>query len=306
MLEALLERGTNINALNVDGKTALHVMVLRNRLDCVVALLSNSAEIDWRDKEGKTPLHVAVEMKLVPIVQCLVVFGCDINSANNQGQTPRHMVGKGGNESLDMILYILHSVGAKRCPEGVSKTCASGCCYGGDYNGIPPEAPESHEAREHIQQMLASTSTSAQRPNLMGRGEQGASVAGGPGKVVSDVTKEEMTGQTIMDTLMGMFTRTVKAEAVGGGAGKKESPTGSDRGSGSGGVISPASSIDSQVIKLILWSRISDRKYLTGIFISKIVNQSQWLLMFCVYKCGTVKLGCIRNPFIRNFFLDSL
>lgn len=53
VLEALIERGTNINALNLDGRTALHMMVMRNRLECVVALLSNSAEIDWRDKEGK-------------------------------------------------------------------------------------------------------------------------------------------------------------------------------------------------------------------------------------------------------------
>lgn len=238
VLEALIERGTNINALNVDGKTALHVMVLRNRLDCAVALLSNGAEIDWRDKDGKTPLHIAVEKKLVPIVQCLVVFGCDINAANNQGNTPRHMVGKGGNENSDMILYILHSVGAKRCPEisGTTKGCASGCCHGGDHNGIPPEAPESHEAREHIQQMLASTCNNAQRPNLSACTSPGPSQA----QIVSDVTREEIPGQTIMDTLMGMFTRVTKVEAAASPGAKKDSPTSSAT------VISPASSIDSQ------------------------------------------------------------
>lgn len=224
VLEALIERGTNINALNLDGKTALHIMVMRNRLDCAVALLSNGAEIDWRDKEGKTPLHIAVEKKLVPIVQCLVVFGCDINAANNQGHTPRHMLGgKGGNgQSSDMILYILHSVGAKRCGvEATKSVCSAGCTFNGDFNGIPPEAPESHEAREHIQQMLASTSTSTQRPKLSGNAKSPSSSSS---TAVSDVTKEELTGQTIMDTLMGMFTRVAKAEAAPGGA-KKESPT---------------------------------------------------------------------------------
>ena len=115
VLQALFERGCDINAVNFDGRTALHVMVSRNRLECVVALLSHECEIDLLDKDGNTPLHIAVEKKLVPIVQCLVVFGCDINLKNKEGKTPRHMVGKdatGGSD--DMILYILHSVGAKR------------------------------------------------------------------------------------------------------------------------------------------------------------------------------------------------
>lgn len=94
--EVLLElagRGCDINAVNFEEKTALHVMVERNRLECVVALLSHEAEIDLRDKDGNTALHLAIEKKLVPIVQCLVVFGCDINIQNRLGQTPRHMVG---------------------------------------------------------------------------------------------------------------------------------------------------------------------------------------------------------------------
>lgn len=112
VLQELVGRGCDINAVNFEEKTALHVMVERNRLECVVALLSHEAEIDLRDKDGNTALHLAIQKKLVPIVQCLVVFGCDFNIQNRLGQTPRHMVGKdacGSNE--DMILYILHSVG---------------------------------------------------------------------------------------------------------------------------------------------------------------------------------------------------
>jgi len=36
--------------------------------------------------------------------------------------------------------------------------CPPGCNAKGNYNGIPPEAPESVEQREHIENMLASTS----------------------------------------------------------------------------------------------------------------------------------------------------
>lgn len=129
----------------------------RNRFECVVSLLSHDAEIDILDKDGNSALHLAIEKKLVNIVQCLVVFGCDFNLPNKDGLTPRHMVGKEGSGGKDdEILYILHSVGAKRCPAENSR-CPPGCNFKDTYNGIPPETPEAVEQREHIQQMLATT-----------------------------------------------------------------------------------------------------------------------------------------------------
>lgn len=111
VLESLIQRGCYINALDFNGRTALHVMVSKNRLECIVSLLAHEAEIDLRDKDGNTPLHIAVEKKLIPIVQCLVVFGCDFDAKNKHEQSSRHMVGKDASGSDgDMILYILHSV----------------------------------------------------------------------------------------------------------------------------------------------------------------------------------------------------
>lgn len=92
VLESLIQRGCYINSLDFNGRTALHVMVSKNRLECIVSLLAHEAEIDLRDKDGNTPLHIAVEKKLVPIVQCLVVFGCDIDAKNKHEQSSRHMV----------------------------------------------------------------------------------------------------------------------------------------------------------------------------------------------------------------------
>lgn len=52
-----------------------------------------------------------------------------------------------------------------RCPEADTK-CPPGCNSKGTYNGIPPVTPESIEQREHIQEMLASTSRTLLNPNL--------------------------------------------------------------------------------------------------------------------------------------------
>lgn len=40
VIEALADKNCDINAQNFDGRTALHVMVLRGRLECTIALLS--------------------------------------------------------------------------------------------------------------------------------------------------------------------------------------------------------------------------------------------------------------------------
>ncbi|GAB0089957.1 85/88 kDa calcium-independent phospholipase A2 [Sergentomyia squamirostris] len=206
VIEALIDRGTDVNALNFDGRTALHIMVARDRLDCCVALLSHEADIDLKDKDGNTPLHIAVEKKLVPLVQCLVVFGCDINMKNKEGKSPRHMVGKDASGSKDdMILYILHSVGAKRCPPASTK-CPIGCNATGTYNGIPPATPESPESREHIQQMLAST-VRGQRPSLSKCKDMLDKVDKSNQQIVD--TTPVQRGQSVMDALLGMFTTKV-------------------------------------------------------------------------------------------------
>jgi len=72
---------------------------------------------------------------------------------NNAGATPRHGIRpeSGG----DKILYILHSVGASRCPPDM-QGCTRGCTGSSDdYNGVPPPVPSSSESREIVTQMLS-------------------------------------------------------------------------------------------------------------------------------------------------------
>lgn len=216
VLQELILRGCDVNAVNFEEKTALHVMVEKKSVECVVSLLSHEADVDLLDKDGNTALHIAIEKKHLPIIQCLIVFGADFNRLNRRGHTPRHMVGRSHRSTDDNILYILHSVGAKRCSE-MSRNCPSGCNFSGDYNGIPPEQPESPEQREQIYQVLASTSrNSTNRTNLANNFtnflnnsfcEDSPPEAHEPavGSIV-DVSAEEK-GRTIMDTLLSMFSK---------------------------------------------------------------------------------------------------
>ncbi|RVE53707.1 hypothetical protein evm_001599 [Chilo suppressalis] len=154
VIEALVDKNCDVNALNFDGRTALHVMVLRARLECVIALLSQGAEHSVKDKDGNTPLHLAVKESSITIVQALIVFGANMEAVNNEGYTARHCVPTEMSNSIhDKILYVLHAVGAERCSSDKSG-CRPGCAYRGEYNGVPPPAVARASARNVVNNML--------------------------------------------------------------------------------------------------------------------------------------------------------
>ncbi|KAF2880119.1 hypothetical protein ILUMI_26054 [Ignelater luminosus] len=151
VVETLVDMNCNINAINFERRTALHIMVLRNRLECVVALLSREADPDLGDHEGNTALHLAVKQGNIPVIQCLVVFGANLDLVNNSNHTPRHLITK---EQEPKVLYYLHGVGAKRCKPDVVG-CTDGCSHDGSYDGIPPTPVIGPANRDVLNQMLA-------------------------------------------------------------------------------------------------------------------------------------------------------
>ncbi|KAH0546083.1 85/88 kDa calcium-independent phospholipase A2 [Cotesia glomerata] len=152
VVNALIEMNCDINALNFDGRTALHIMVMRKRLDCVMALLSHMANINLADNHGDTPLHLAVQKGgSLSVVQMLIGFGADIDAKNFKNESPRHLVElKGEGEK---ILYALHAVGAKRC-DSMTKDCGLGCRQGETFNGVAPPEPPTSIPRTVLDQML--------------------------------------------------------------------------------------------------------------------------------------------------------
>ncbi|XP_076648971.1 calcium-independent phospholipase A2 VIA [Halictus rubicundus] len=152
VINALIETHCDIDALNFDGRTALHIMAKRKRLSCVVALLSHMASVNIADKDGNTPLHLAVSEGTQAIVQMLIGFGADIDARNWKSETPRHLVDVENNEG-QRILYLLDAVGAKRCPPEMVN-CSLGCKHNDNFNGLAPAQPPTAIPRTVLDQML--------------------------------------------------------------------------------------------------------------------------------------------------------
>lgn len=87
-----------------------------------------------------------------PIVQLLIAFGAEINSNNWKNESPRHLVNKDTPDG-QKILYLLHAVGAERCPPG-TKDCHVGCRHGESFDGVAPPEPPTVMPRTVLDQML--------------------------------------------------------------------------------------------------------------------------------------------------------
>ncbi|XP_075679412.1 85/88 kDa calcium-independent phospholipase A2-like [Dermatophagoides pteronyssinus] len=118
IIDLLAENGCDLNAKDFDGNTALHIMIMKNDLNCTLSLLSNGADVNSIGSDGNTPLHLAVKIDNFALVQSLIVFGANVNQLNLENHhSSRHLAANSNlsDSNKKKMIYILHSVGAIRC-----------------------------------------------------------------------------------------------------------------------------------------------------------------------------------------------
>ena len=65
VVEMLADTNCNMNARNFYGDTALHIMITRTNLSCVITLLSHGADVNAVGANGNTPLHLAIKVNII-------------------------------------------------------------------------------------------------------------------------------------------------------------------------------------------------------------------------------------------------
>ena len=85
-------------------------------------------------------------------MQLLIAFGAEVDAKNWKSKSPRHLVNKDTNDG-QKILYILHAVGAKRCPPDM-QGCHIGCKHNETFDGVAPPEPPTVVPRTILDQML--------------------------------------------------------------------------------------------------------------------------------------------------------
>ncbi|KAJ5162637.1 Mg2+ transporter protein CorA-like/Zinc transport protein ZntB [Penicillium coprophilum] len=85
-----------VDAVELRGKTALHVATAHDRVDIVQLLIAHKAAVNAASDGGWTPLHNACDKGCEDIVRILLSEGAHINAQLLNGITPLHLAAQGG------------------------------------------------------------------------------------------------------------------------------------------------------------------------------------------------------------------
>lgn len=90
----------DINAMELRGKTALHLAAAHDREDMIDLLLKYHADVNAKSDGGWTPLHNACDKGSEKIVRMLLRAGAEVNSQLLNGATPLHLAAQAGHREV--------------------------------------------------------------------------------------------------------------------------------------------------------------------------------------------------------------
>jgi len=103
-VESLLGSGTDVNAVDGSGGTALHRAVRGQKREVVILLLACGAKPDGVLTKCKTPLHYAAEKGGLDILQLLLDHKADVNAPDEFGWTPLYYAEANGHAAAAKLL----------------------------------------------------------------------------------------------------------------------------------------------------------------------------------------------------------
>uniref|UniRef100_A0A2K6KE21 Uveal autoantigen with coiled-coil domains and ankyrin repeats n=1 Tax=Rhinopithecus bieti TaxID=61621 RepID=A0A2K6KE21_RHIBE len=90
----LAKKGVNPGKLDVEGRSAFHVVASKGNLECLNAILIHGVDITTSDTAGRNALHLAAKYGHALCLQKLLQYNCPTEHADLQGRTALHDAGE--------------------------------------------------------------------------------------------------------------------------------------------------------------------------------------------------------------------
>ena len=107
VIKLILESGSDVNAVDYEGKTPLHlasVIAKTFRYNAIRLLIGKGADTEAVDMFGQMPLHLASGQGDYNIVKIFFDSGSSVNARTNLGVLPIHFAAREGNPSIVKML----------------------------------------------------------------------------------------------------------------------------------------------------------------------------------------------------------
>lgn len=130
--QLLLDCGADISMVDVEGCTPLHLAACEGHEEVVCLLLSHEADISMPNTRGCTPLHVASGNGHVNVVHELCEYDFDavtIDAAASGGETPISLAAGTGHVEVVKVL-LKHNADVDKMDKGGWRPVLSACFYG--------------------------------------------------------------------------------------------------------------------------------------------------------------------------------
>lgn len=133
----LAKKGVNPGKLDVEGRSAFHVVASKGNLECLNAILIHGVDITTSDTAGRNPLHLAAKYGHALCLQKLLQYNCPTEHADQQGRTA------------------LHDAAMADCPSSIQLLCDHGALVNAkDVDGRTPLVLATQMCRPTICQLL--------------------------------------------------------------------------------------------------------------------------------------------------------
>jgi ankyrin repeat protein len=107
-VEALLDRGLDVNVKDHNDWTPLLEAVFGGHSDTIRVLLNRGADVNATDRTGWTPLMEAASKGRTEVVKTLLAYGAEVNARTIKSWTALYVTPKGNAE----IVRVLKEAGA--------------------------------------------------------------------------------------------------------------------------------------------------------------------------------------------------